>query len=126
MLIRQDLSIRGINTREILTVAQAALKHIRSICGGGIILAPDTIVNMFAIVGGIRTARVACFQAELSSTHEIVPFNGLDVIVGVPIGCGEGVGEKQSAERVSALISAVRVQFSSIVSCGKVDEGLVD
>jgi hypothetical protein len=94
LLIRQDLSIRGINTGIILTIPQAALKHVGSIRGGSVKLAPDPIVNVFAIASGIRTARIACLQAELTSTHEIVPFDGLDVAVGVSVGCGEGVGEE--------------------------------
>ena len=55
-----------------------------------------------------------------------MPFDGLDVSVGVSVGCGEGIGEEQSTEGVPALIGTVGVQFTSVVGCGDVDQRLVD
>jgi hypothetical protein len=62
----------------------------------------------------------------LVSTHEVVPFDGLDVVVGVAVGGREGVGEEEGTERVTTLVSTVRVEFSSTISSSNVNESLVD
>lgn len=124
--IRQSLSIRDINTGEELTVALAGLENVGGIRGGRIVRAPDTIVDMLAVVGGIRTTGVASLQAELTRAQKVVVFDGLDVVGGDSAGCGEGVGEHQSTDRVSASIGAVGVKFPSSVGGIQVDQGLVD
>jgi hypothetical protein len=75
---------------------------------------------VLAVVGGVSTCGVASLEAESSSTHEVVPFDGLGVAV------TPGVGEEESTERVTTLIGTVRVEFTSRVISGDVDELLLD
>lgn len=89
-------------------------------------MASNTVVNVLAVVGGIGSGGVACFEAELTTTHEIVPLNGLDVHVGITVGGGESITEEESTERVASLIGTVGVKFTSVIIGGDVNENLVD
>jgi hypothetical protein len=55
-----------------------------------------------------------------------VPFNGLNEGVWVTSRSREGIGEHEGADRIASVICTMRIEFSSGVICGKVDEGLVD
>jgi len=67
---------------------------------------------VFAEVSCVGTSGVACFQAEGITAHEVVPFDDLRVRVCVS---AEGVGVEETAHRVSAEISTVRIHLSSVV-----------
>lgn len=79
------MAIRArVHTGEVLAVTQAALKHVRRIRRGGVVLAPDPIVDVVTVPGRVRTCRVARLQAERVPAHEVVPLDGLDVRVRIP------------------------------------------
>jgi len=127
LLIGGDYTVgTSIDTWEVLGFTLAALEDTWSIRGRSVILATDTIEDVLAVLSSVGARWVASLQAELSSTHEVVPFDGLDVVVGVSVGCWEGVGEEEGTEGVTTLISTVRVEFSSRVRSSNVDEGLVN
>jgi len=116
----------SVDTREVLAVTLAAFEHTRGIRGRGIVLATDTIEYVLAVACSVWSARVACLQAECTSTHKVVPFDSLDVVVGVSGGCREGISEKETTKGVSTLIGTVRIHLTTIVVGGNVDVGLVD
>jgi len=110
----------SVDTWEVLVVTEAAQEGTIDIGSGGIVLATDTIEDVLAVVGGVSTCGVASLEAEGSSTHEVVPFDGLLVTI------TPGVGEQEGTERVTTLIGTVRVEFTSRVISSDVDELLLD
>lgn len=110
----------GVDTWEVLVVTEAAQEGTIDIGSGGIVLATDTIKDVLAVVGGVGTRGVASLEAESSSTHEVVPFDGLDH-TSTP-----GVGEEETTEGVTTLIGTVGVELSSGVGGVNVDEVLLD
>jgi len=110
----------SVDTWEVLVVTEAAQEGTIDVGGGGIVLATDTIEDVLAVVGGVSTCGVASLEAEGSSTHEVVPFDGLLVTI------TPGVGEQEGTERVTTLIGTVRVEFTSRVISSDVDELLLD
>jgi len=110
----------GIDSWEVLVITEAAQEGTINVGSGGIVLATDTIEDVLAVVGGVGTCGVASLEAESSSTHDVVPFDGLDEVT------GEGLGEQEGTEGVTTLISTVRVELSSRVGGVEVDELLVD
>jgi len=109
-----------VDTREVLVIAKATQIGVVNIGGGGVVLAANAIVDMLAVVSGVGSRRIASLEAKGSTTHEVVPFDGLDEVT------GEGCGEEQSAERVTTLVGTMGVELSSIIIGGDVDEPLVD
>jgi len=127
LLVGGDNTIgTSVNTGEVLRITLAAFKGTIDVGGGSVELAADTIKDVFAVFSSVGARWVASLQAELVSTHEVVPFDGLDVVVGVAIRGREGVGEEEGTERVTTLVSTVRVEFSSTIISLDVDEFLVD
>jgi len=114
----------GIDTREILVISVtrselSGLRLVRSVVG-----AADTIVNVLAEVCCVCSCGVASLQAELTATHEVMPFN--DLFEGVVIALAESGRVEQAAERVSTEVGSVRVKFASGIISGQVDLGLVN
>lgn len=117
-------TIRGsINSREVLNVSITRGKG--SVLGivGGVVRASDTVVDVLTVIGSIGACRVADFETEHTSTHEIVPFNNLfeSGIVTAPRS-----RINQSTKRVAAKVGAVGVKLTAKVFRIQVDEGLVD
>jgi len=84
LLVSGDLTVgASVDTWEILRFTLAALENVIGVRSGSVILATDTIKDVLAVLSRIGTRWIASLQAELSSTHEIVPFDGLDVVVRV-------------------------------------------
>jgi hypothetical protein len=115
-----DTISTSVDTWEVLVVTEAAQEDIVNIGGGGVVLAADTIKDVLAVVGGVSTCGVASLEAELTSTHKVVPFDGLLEVA------SPGVGEEEGTKGVSSLIGTVGVEFSSRVVRGNVNETLVD
>lgn len=109
-----------------MAITEARLKDIWSIGSRCVVLASNSIEHVFTQTSSIGTRGIAGFETKGASTHEIVPFNRLDIVVRVTVGCRECVGKDEPAEWVSALICTVRVQLATIVVGGNVDECLVD
>jgi hypothetical protein len=125
LLVGGDNTVSAsVDTWEVLVVTSAAQEDIVNIGSGGIVGATDTIKDVLAVVGGVSTCGVASLEAELSSTHKVVPFDGLDV-VGSTSGA-KGLGEEEGTERVSSLISTVGVEFSSRIIGSEVNVLLGD
>jgi hypothetical protein len=119
-----DTSSISVNTGEVLVVTEAAQEGTIDVGSGGIVLAANTIENVLAVIGGASTCGVASLEAKDSSTHKVVPFDGLDVLGAS--GGTERLGEQEGTERVTTLISTVGIELSSGITSGNVDEGLVD
>jgi len=113
----------GVDTWEVLVITEAAQEGTIDIGSGGIVLATNTIEDVLAVVSSVGTCGIASLEAEGSSTHEVVPFDGLDEATTTGT---EGLGEEEGTEGVTTLISTVRVEFSSRVIGGNVDELLLD
>lgn len=113
----------GVDTWEVLVVTLARLK--RAVLGvvGSIVGASDTIEDMLAVVGSMCTCRVAGLETEGATTHEVVPFDYLLVIV---VAVRPGGGVEKAAKGIATEVGTVRVKLSSIVIRGEVNEGLVD
>jgi len=111
----------SIDAREVLVVTEAAQKDAILVGSWGIVLAANTIIDVLAVGGSVRTSRVASLQTENISTHEVVPLDSLG-----PGAVGKCLGEDETAEGVTAFISTVGVHFTSRVIGGVVDLGLVD
>jgi len=119
--VRLDNASRiGIDSREVLVVTIAAQENTVNVGGGGIVLAANAIENVLAVVCSIWLGGIASLEAEGSSTHKVVPFDGLNKVT------GPGVGEEKGAERVTTLIGTVGVEFSSGISWVDVDKLLID
>jgi len=95
--VSYDLSVGGIDSREVLVLTEARFEDLVASSVGGVVSTANAIVDMFTVVGGIGTSRVACFQAERVGAHEIVPFNHLFIL------STEGVGEENTTHGVTAL-----------------------
>jgi hypothetical protein len=110
----------GIDTREVLVVTIAAQESTINVGGGSIVLAANTIKNVFAVAGGVWLRRVASLKAEGSSTHEVVPLDSLNEVT------SPGLGEEKGTKRVTTLIGTVGVEFPSGIIGSDVDELLLD
>jgi hypothetical protein len=110
----------GVDTRVVLVLTEAALEDTINVGSGGVVLAADTVIDMLAEVGSVGAGGVAGLEAEGSTTHEVVPFDGLLVAV------TPGRGEEETTKWVTTLISTVGVEFSSGVISLDVDEVLLD
>jgi len=121
LLVGRDFAVgTSVDTGEVLVVAETAQEHTVLIGSWGIVLAADAIVDMFTVVCGVRARGVASLQAESTSTHEVVPFNGLDNVA------VERVGEDETTQGVTALIGTMGVHLTSRVIRGDVDKGLLN
>jgi len=109
----------GVDTGEVLVLTLARLEDAVDIGSGGVVLAADTVKDVLAKVLGVGAFGVACLEAENVAAHEVVPLLDLHVRA-------KGVGEYETSERVTALVSTVRVHLSSTVICLEVDLGLVN
>lgn len=112
----------SVDTGEVLALAKAALEDTISIGSRSVVLATDTIKDVLAVVGSIGASGIASLETEGVSTHEVVPFDGLDEATTV----GPGIGEKETTKWVTTLISTVGVEFSSRVISLNVDQVLLD
>ena len=110
----------------ILVCTEAGLEDSVDVRGGGVVLASDTIEEMLAESGGVGASGVAGLEAEDTGTHEVVPFDSLDVGVGVTLGGREGVGEDETTDGVTTVVGAVGVHLSSTIIRVHVDLDLVD
>lgn len=81
---------------------------------------------MFAELSGLGSGRVTCFDAEDVGAHEVVPFdNLLECFVVSSVGW-EGVGEDETSEGISSLISTMRVHLASTIIRLDVNKRLVN
>jgi hypothetical protein len=127
LLVGGDLTVgTSVDTREVLRFTLTAFKGAFNVGSGSVVPATDTIKDVFAVPGSVGTSWVTSFQAEDLSTHEIVPLDSLDVVGGVAIRGGEGIAEEKATKRVTTLISAMGVEFSSRIVGLDVDEFLFD
>lgn len=74
-----------VNTGEVLVVTLARLECTVLGVVGGVVGAPNTIVDVLAEVGSVGTSRVTDLEAEHATSHEIVPFDDLLVTVVVSV-----------------------------------------
>lgn len=81
---------------------------------------------MVAVLGSIGSGRIACFQAELTASHKVVPLNGLDISVGVATRCRECIRKDETSNRIASPIGSIRVELSSRVIGVDIDEDLVN
>lgn len=91
---------------------------------GGVICAPDSVVDVLAEAGGVGAVGLASFLAECVTTHEVVPFDHL--FVAAVISIAPSIGVEKTAEGVSSEISTVRIEFTSEIIGSQVDLGLVN
>ena len=126
MSVGHNLTIAGVNTREVLVVTQASLESTVLSIVWCIVSTTDTIVDVLAVVSGVCTSWITDFEAEGVSTHEVVPLNSLGVGVVVAVRCVESVRVNETTQWVTTEISTVGVKFSSVVIRGQVKHGLVE
>ena len=114
----------GVNSWEVLVCTLARLEC--TILGGvgGVVGASNTVVNVLAVVGSVRTSWVTNLEAENATAHEIVPLD--DLLEAVVVSARPTGGVDETSERVTTEVGAVRVQFSSRIVGLKVDQRLVD
>jgi len=136
-LVRGNLTVvPRVDAREVLICAEAAQKGTILVGSWGIVFAANTIVDVLAIFGSVRTSRVASLQTEDTTTHEagelgvravwagwkmeignaLVPLDDLDEVGGV-----ERLGEDETTEGVTTLVGTVGVHFTSSVIGSDVD-----
>ena len=60
----------SVDTGEVLVCTEAAQKDAILVGGWGIVFAANTIVDVLAKAGSVRKRRIACLQAEDTTTHE--------------------------------------------------------
>ena len=58
------LTIRGIDTREVLVVTQTCFKYIIPSVIRSVVVASNAVEYVFTVAGGIWTSRIACLEAE--------------------------------------------------------------
>ena len=68
--VSHDLTIGGVNTREILILAFADFKGSILSIVRGVVRATNTVIDVLTVVSCVSTSRVANLEAESSSTHE--------------------------------------------------------
>ena len=121
----------GVDAGEVLVITLANLEGTVLGVVGGIVGAPDTVVDVFAVATGVRASGVASLETEEVSTEEtgrgvrdggrgeqrgsdlLVPLNHLLVIILVVTAPSIRVDE--TAERVSSEIGTVGVHLASRV-----------
>jgi len=113
----------GVNSRVVLVITSAGLEGTVLGFVGRVEGASDTVVDVFTEAGSIGAGRVASLETESVTTHEVVPLDDLLVsgLVARPRG-----GVEKTTKGVTTEISAVGVEFSSVVVGTEVDEPLVD
>jgi len=114
----------GVDAGEVLVITFAGLESTVLGAIWGVIGASDTIENMLAEISSVGARRVANFEAETVTAHEVVPLDDLRITVVVAVRPSGGVDE--TAEGVTTEISTVWVELSSKVISLEVDEGLVN
>lgn len=97
MSVSDDSAIRGIDTREILVFTFTGLKCTVLSVVGGVVSTANTIVDVLAVVSGVRSFGIADLEAEGVTTHKVVPFDDLLELA------GERGGEDDTSHWVSAL-----------------------
>jgi len=81
-----DLTARiSVNSGEVLVVTVARLECTVLGVVGGVVGAPNTIVDVLAEVGSVGASRVTDLEAEHTTSHEIVPLDDLFVTVVVSV-----------------------------------------
>lgn len=115
-----DTISTSIDTWEVLVVTEAGQEDVVDVGSGGVISATDTIENVLAVVGSVSTSGIASLEAELASTHKVVPFNGLLELT------GESIREEEGTEWVTTLIGTVGVEFTSRVVSSEINVLLGD
>jgi len=82
-----------------------------------------SVVDILAVVG-VRYGIIACFDAELAASEEVVPV--VDLGNGFVVFCGrQVVREHETTERVPSQISTVGVELASGVTCRQAKSGLI-
>jgi len=115
----------GVDSREILIIAEARFESVVLSIVGDVVGTADTVVDVLAEVGGIGVGRIANLETECVGAHEVVPFD--DLGEGIQIGVGaESIGENNATQRVSSQIGAVWVHLTTKVARVEVNLGLVD
>jgi hypothetical protein len=109
-----------------LIVTVASLENSGSIRSRCVVAASFGVVNVETVSSGAGNGGIASLEAEDVRAHEVVPLDDLDEIVLVAVALGEGVGEHEASERITALVITVRVHLSSSVTRRKFDTGIVD
>lgn len=111
MRISGNLPISAsVNSGEILIVTVTRLEDVRLVGSRSVVVTADTVIDVLAKISSICTCGVASLEAELASTHEVVPLNDLLKAA------SEVLGEDEAAHWIPETISTVRVHFSSIIS----------
>jgi len=103
-----------------LVISLARLKDTILGSVGGVVGAPDAVELVFAELGRIGTARVANLEAERIVSEEVVPLDNMLKLA------AKGIREQDSSERVTAVVSTVWVEFSSIVILLDINLGLIE
>ncbi len=91
-----------------LTIFKATLLELAPI---GVVVCTHNVVDMRSVLGGVRT--VSCTEREFVCAHKVVPFFDLDPFAFLT---GNVVAENQPAFGVTCAISAVGVEFSTVVT----------
>jgi len=124
--VSHNLAVGGINTGEVLVLALARDEGSVLSSVGCVVGAADTVVDVLAELGSIRTGGVANLETELTATHEIVPFDDLLEGVVVAVVAGEAVRVDQASKRVTTQVGTMGIQFTTRVTVFDVNESLLD
>jgi len=116
-------AVDTVDTREVLRFAIAGFEDIVLGIVGSIISAANTIEDMFAVMSSIGTSRVTSLETERVATDKVVPFNHLSVRVVATAKC---VAVNESTQWVAPEICAMGIQFTSPVTSGNVELGLIN
>jgi hypothetical protein len=121
-----DTSSVRVDTGEVLALALTALEDTIDVCGGCIVGATNTVVDVLAEVRAVLAGWVTGFDTEDITAHEVVPFDNLLERILLAAIAGEGIAEHQTTKWVSSLIGTVGIEFTSRITCLDVDEVLSD
>jgi hypothetical protein len=71
------LTVLSVDTGEILVFTTAGFKGTVLSVVGGVVLATDTVKDVFAEFAVVRSGGVTGFEAEEVGAHEVVPLENL-------------------------------------------------
>lgn len=109
-----------VNTLQHGNVSITALKGTGRVVGRDVPSASEYVVNVLALVGCAFTP--ACTNAELTGRHEVGPFGYEEWL---SIGGRVGRGVENTSDWVAQVVSAMRVEFTPVVTFGYQHRGEV-
>jgi hypothetical protein len=117
----------GVDTREVLIVRIADLEDTVLGTVGACVRDTNAIIDVLAIILGVRILGVAHLEAGAIGTNEVMPFNHLRVAAVITVARhGEGVRVDETTQGVTTQVGTMGIKLTSIIIGLDVELSLVE